>query len=231
MNYEDPDRIGSSDIISREVERELVTRAQNGDNEARRELGEAHYGFVVTVAQRYAGYNITIGELIQAGYIGLMDTIDRFDHDRGTRLLTIAFWGIRRHMFELLKNNSNHTEGHNNTNKTSRISLDSARQQKPISKLFEGEDGGQTFGSNIVDLNAPDPVEEAVKSEAVGRAQSEILKMKPRTQNIISMRLGSGKNERYGGQTFVEIGKFYGISAERVRRIYDSAIEKLRDQD
>lgn len=224
-----PDRVRRREShLSREAEQVLCARAQQGDLEARKELGEAHYGFVAQLAKRYSGAVSSQGELIQAGYMGLMESIDKYDDSKGTRLLTLAFWSIRRHMLDVLKVNGSATSPKN-------MSLDGAVEHSRISALpveFRdtlSEDEESNLGSCFVDTEAADPQEEAEKSEMVGAILREIGGMKPRTQQIVRMRLGIGNYENKGAATFVQIGSHYGISAERARRIYTSAIEKVRD--
>ena len=208
----DHDRVTRRDSqLSREAEALLTSQAQKGDLQARRTIGEAHYGFVSQLAKRYAGTSVTSQwELIQAGYMGLMECIDKFDATKGTRLLTLAFWSIRRHMLDLLKVNSAATSSY-------RLSMDSAVEHSRISalplELRDSMDDGEggTLGSCFVDESA------------------KLATMKKRTQGIVRRRLGIGKHEKNGTSTFVEIGKHYGISAERARRIYTSSIEKIRD--
>jgi len=77
--------------ISAEEEQELIRRAQRGDKQARQRLVEANLRFIAQQASKFA----TPGteeweELISAGTIGLLKAIDRFDLERGTRLLTFA---------------------------------------------------------------------------------------------------------------------------------------------
>ena len=93
--------------------------------------------------------------------------------------------------------------------------------------MDDGEGG--TLGSCFVDESAKDPQETAEKNEMVEATMRELATMKKRTQGIVRRRLGIGKHEKNGTSTFVEIGKHYGISAERARRIYTSSIEKIRD--
>ena len=212
--------------LTREAEKQLCLAAQAGDLDARREIGEAHYGFVAQLAKRYSGTVASQGELVQAGYMGLMESIDKYDDSKGTRLLTLAFWSIRRHMLDVIKVNSS-------ASSRDFVSLDAgADRVAALPVEYRGnadEDEEGSLGSCFVDLNADDPHEEAEKNEMAQAIICKLRTMKPRTQKIMEMRLGIGKYEKQGASTFVEIGKKFGISAERARRIHTSALEKIRD--
>src|SRR5205085_615121 len=51
--------------------------------------------FVVKVAYEYRSYGIKMADLIQEGNIGLMKAVQKFDADKGIRLISYAVWWIR----------------------------------------------------------------------------------------------------------------------------------------
>ena len=82
--------------IDREKERELVLDWQQNKNiDSRNILVESHLKFVVKIAYRYKGYKIPIDDLVSEGVFGLMKAIDRFDLNRGFKLVSFAIWWIR----------------------------------------------------------------------------------------------------------------------------------------
>jgi RNA polymerase primary sigma factor len=64
--------------------------------EARDHLIEANTRLVVSVAKRYRGLGMPFLDLIQAGNLGLIRAVDRFDYRRGYRFGTYATWWIRQ---------------------------------------------------------------------------------------------------------------------------------------
>ncbi|HBY98062.1 MAG TPA: hypothetical protein DEP84_29650 [Chloroflexi bacterium] len=56
----------------------------------------ANQGLVYTVANRYRSSGVELDDLIQEGFIGLLEAIYRFEPWRGTRFSTYATWWIRQ---------------------------------------------------------------------------------------------------------------------------------------
>jgi RNA polymerase primary sigma factor len=68
---------------------------QEGE-EAREHMIEANTRLVVSIAKRYRGLGLPFLDLIQAGNLGLIKAVDRFDYRRGYKLGTYATWWIRQ---------------------------------------------------------------------------------------------------------------------------------------
>jgi RNA polymerase sigma-32 factor len=66
-----------------------------GDLRAGHRLVEANLRFVVKVAFEYRSYGLPMPDLIQEGNIGLMKAVQKFEPDRGIRLISYAVWWIR----------------------------------------------------------------------------------------------------------------------------------------
>lgn len=82
-------------LLSREEEAELAKRMKSGDGNARKKLIEANTGLVRAIAIQYQNTGVDLDDLIDEGYIGLIDAVDRFDPLRG-KLSTYATYWIRQ---------------------------------------------------------------------------------------------------------------------------------------
>jgi RNA polymerase sigma-32 factor len=86
-------------LLSREEEVELAQAFQKGgDKQAGRRLVEANLRFVVKMAFSYRHYDVKVIDLIQEGNIGLMRAVEKFNPDRGYRLISYAVWWIKAYM-------------------------------------------------------------------------------------------------------------------------------------
>ena len=88
--------IANIPTLSREDERQLIIKAQNGNQTAMNKLIECNLKFVVKVASKFQGKGLTLSELISEGNVGLIKAIKRFDVKRGTKLITYAVWWIQQ---------------------------------------------------------------------------------------------------------------------------------------
>ena len=73
---------------------------------ARELLIRCNLRLVVSVATKYAGYNVPLADLIQEGNIGLLRAVEKFDHRRGFKFSTYAIWWIRQSVLRALDNYS-----------------------------------------------------------------------------------------------------------------------------
>ena len=69
-----------------------------GDTRAAHRLVTANLRFVVKVSYEYRSYGFKMADLIQEGNIGLMKAVQKFDPDKGIRLISYAVWWIRAYI-------------------------------------------------------------------------------------------------------------------------------------
>jgi len=81
--------------VTDENEREELEMIVRRGDIARQRLIRANLRLVVSVAARYRGYGVHLGDLIQEGNMGLMHAIDKFEPERGNKFSTYATWWIR----------------------------------------------------------------------------------------------------------------------------------------
>ena len=130
--------------IQKEIKRHaaLVRQIESSErinkiNEARKLLIEANLRLVVSIAKKYrAGSNASFDpiDLIQAGNLGLISAVEKFDPTRGFRFSTFATWWIRR---EIL----NYITGCNNTVRQPMYIATKIRQYRRIKRALEQKAG------------------------------------------------------------------------------------------
>ncbi|MES1199712.1 MAG: RNA polymerase sigma factor RpoH [Pseudomonadota bacterium] len=83
-------------MLEKDEEFMLAKRwAEHGDAQAAHKLVTSHLRLVAKIAMGYRGYGLPIGEVISEGNVGLMQSVKKFDPDKGFRLATYAMWWIR----------------------------------------------------------------------------------------------------------------------------------------
>ena len=80
--------ISSKSLLSREEERNLALRINDGDTAAKELLIECNLKLVVSVAKRYTGRGLSLLDLIQEGNIGLIKAIDHYAVTKGYKFST-----------------------------------------------------------------------------------------------------------------------------------------------
>jgi RNA polymerase sigma-32 factor len=86
-------------LLSVEEEQRLAREFAAGrDTKAAHKLVTANLRFVVKVAYEYRSYGFRMADLIQEGNIGLMKAVQKFDPDKGIRLISYAVWWIRAYI-------------------------------------------------------------------------------------------------------------------------------------
>jgi RNA polymerase primary sigma factor len=77
-------------------ERAYLERVIREGLEARNRLVKANTRLVVSIAKKYRGLGLPFLDLIQAGNVGLLRAVDRYDYHLGYRFGTYATWWIRQ---------------------------------------------------------------------------------------------------------------------------------------
>jgi RNA polymerase primary sigma factor len=89
--------------LTRDQEMDLLRRVREGCDESLDRLARCHLRCVVPVARMYDHRGMSLPDLINEGNLGLIRAAHRFDHRRGLRFSTHAFWWIRRTILEALR--------------------------------------------------------------------------------------------------------------------------------
>lgn len=91
-------RLAAIPALGADTEHDLAVRSWRGEAEARDELITSSLRLVVMRARLLGLNGSRLLDAVQAGTIGLIEAVDRFDPDRGCRLSTYAWWWIGRAM-------------------------------------------------------------------------------------------------------------------------------------
>jgi len=105
---------GQLEPLSKEEELFLGKRiAESQDDEmiqqARQRLAEGSFQLVIHIAKEIKKGNalLDMQDLIQAGYLGLMTAVDKYDYKRGIRFSTFAYWWIKKAIYESIETQQN----------------------------------------------------------------------------------------------------------------------------
>ncbi|RKE79951.1 RNA polymerase factor sigma-32 [Rhizobium sp. AG855] len=96
----------SQPYLEREEELDLAIRwKEHDDQSARNRIAQAHMRLVIAMASKFRGFGLPLNDLIQEGYIGLLEAAARFDPGREVRFSTYAGWWIRASMQDYILRN------------------------------------------------------------------------------------------------------------------------------
>ena len=192
-----------------EQESECLKKMKNGDLEARNELIERNMRLVAHVAKKYQSPEDEMEDLISIGNIGLINAVETYKEDYGSRLATYAARCIDN---ELLM----HFRAKKKTSKE--VSL-----YEPIGT---DKEGNQIQLLDVV-VSEDEDVVELLEQDRKVRRLNEII---PQTLSGRELFIIINRYGLYGKKTMTqrEIARKLGISRSYVSRIEKRAIEKLR---
>ncbi len=208
--------------------------------ELRGKLAMANMRLVAHVAKRFRERGVSYSDLLQEGFCGLLEAIDRFDLSHETKLATYATWWIRqsmqravasgaypvrlspRHLRQLAQNQDELDRGVGPDGASEMIRRIHAATRPTISldATFDG-DQQRTLLHTMSDAEG-DRTEDLEMDETIGKL---INTLRPREQEVLALRFGLGGKSRL---SLSQVGKVLKVSKERVRQIQDRALEKLR---
>ena len=204
--------IGGSDILPPPLtaaeEQTLLTRAAEGDEQAKQRLIERNLRLVVYIARRFENTGVNIEDLISIGTIGLIKAISTFQSDRKIKLATYASRCIENEiLMHIRKISSQKTE----------VSLD-----EPINTDW---DGNELLLSDILGTDVDTvmrPMEEDVELQLLREA---LARLPERDRYIVCLRFGlCGAPEK----TQKEVADLLGISQSYISRLEKRIMQRLR---
>jgi RNA polymerase primary sigma factor len=97
---------GRFPLLTAAEEVALAKRIERGDHAAKERMINSNLRLVVSIAKRYQGSGMALGDLIQEGVIGLNRAVEKFDWRRGFKFSTYATWWIRQACQRAVSNQS-----------------------------------------------------------------------------------------------------------------------------
>jgi RNA polymerase primary sigma factor len=194
--------------LSKDEELELWRKYKyNGDMGARDKLISSNLKFVARIAKQYQGRGLSYADLIAEGNIGLIKALDKFDGERGYKIISYSVWWIRQTILEALAKR--------NTSNDEDLPLD-----------YEKQTGDDDEQNEIIDENfVNDGLERSqqLERDEIIRVLMEYLNQ--REKNIITKYYGLDGSKP---KTLEEIGLEYGLTKERIRQIKNTSFKKMR---
>ncbi|ENN90306.1 RNA polymerase factor sigma-32 [Bartonella bovis] len=82
--------------LEKKKEHDLALRWKDKrDDNAMHQIAAAHMRLVISIASRFKRFKMPLSDLVQEGYVGLLEAAARFEPDRDVRFSTYATWWIR----------------------------------------------------------------------------------------------------------------------------------------
>ena len=83
-------------LLTAQEEIELAQRIERGDLEAKDRMINSNLRLVISVARKYQGQGLPLGDLIQEGMLGLIRAVEKFDWRKGFKFSTYGTLWIRQ---------------------------------------------------------------------------------------------------------------------------------------
>ena len=91
-------------LLTPAEEIELAQRIERGDLSAKERMVNSNLRLVMSIARRYQGQGLGMGDLVQEGTLGLIRAVEKFDWRKGFRFSTYATLWIRQSIQRGLEN-------------------------------------------------------------------------------------------------------------------------------
>jgi RNA polymerase primary sigma factor len=156
--------IGRYPLLTAADEVELAKRVERGDAAAKERMINSNLRLVVSIAKRYQGHGVPLGDLVQEGIIGLNRAVEKFDWRRGFKFSTYATWWIRQACQRGISNQSRTIRVPTHVHER-RVRLSRARQR------FETEHGREPTSE---ELAATSGLELRHVEEALGAVEASV---------------------------------------------------------
>ena len=247
-------------LLTASEEVELAQRIERGDLEAKDRLVNSNLRLVVSVARKYQGQGLPLGDLVQEGMLGLIRAVEKFDWRKGFKFSTYGTLWIRQSIQRGLENSGrtirlpvhigqrarkirraerelNVKLGREPTElevaEATELTLEEVVEIRKADQAPTSLDKpvGEDAETSLGELVASDQPEPA--AEVVATADEEAVQ---RALKVLPTRERQVVRLRFGvdGEEptpLRETGRRLGISPERVRQLEDQALKQLASND
>lgn len=227
--------------LSADEEKELVAKAQKGDKKASDSLFRANVRFILKEAKNYArSYGMSLEDCFSSACEGFMKAIERYDAEKGTRLITIAIWWIKSCIQEESYNSHlikipykkiarlQDKEFWNSSRPEDVELMKIAGEMDSLDSPLWGEDDGDTMADSIKSIFL-NPMEEYEKAEVRNLIDEVITNnLTDREEFVLRKIFGFDDGEKY---SLSDVGKMLGCTKQRADQIKNSALAKLRKSE
>lgn len=176
------------------------------DLTARNKLIESNLKFVASIAKCYKGRGLSYSELVAEGNVGLMKAIDKFEAERGNKIISYSVWWIKQSILDAIeKRNQNNVEDYPQDYEE-QLDDEQTNQKAivyPEAFLEETNDTADTKKTVLSLFNCLDEREKTIIAKYYGLFG-------------------------YEEQTLEDIGKELGLTKERIRQITEKSLKKMR---
>jgi RNA polymerase sigma factor (sigma-70 family) len=188
--------------LNTEEEKELF---KQNTKTSRNKIINANLRFVTQVALKYQRMGIDLEDLIAFGRIGLIEALDKYQPERGTRFITCAVWYIRSEIQKAL----------NELSRTVRVPSNHKVKNGSISLDIEDNDKFESENERSV----------LDKQDFKCELDSILNELKPREREALTRFYGIGWEY---AQFMEQIADEMGITNERARQLVRKAEETLK---
>ena len=161
-------------LLTAEEEIELAKAIEKGDLAAKDRMINANLRLVISIARKYQGQGLPLGDLIQEGMLGLIRAVEKFDWRKGFKFSTYGTLWVRQAIGRGLANSS----------RTVRLPVHIASQARKI------RDRERELGAAL----GRDPTEEEL-AESLEMSVEEIHDIRAADQTPTSLDRGVGDSE------------------------------------
>ena len=246
-------------LLTATEEVELAKRIKKGDGRARQKMIKSNLRLVINIAKKYSYLGVPMLDLIEEGNLGLMKSVEKYDHRKGYRFSTYAAWWIKQYITRAIANQGKTVRipvyviellmrfkkiagqlAHKFKRKP-RLNEIAKRMKMPMGRVRQLS----KMASTVSSLNAP--VDESgstefmdlIEDEKVAKEVDELSNflLHERIKDLLhrmSERERKILSLRFGlkdgvKHTLRETAECFGITRERVRQIENVAMRKLRE--